>query len=560
MPSESTRSGQSLSLGQIKKSTTAAGVFIQEKFINLALTGQRKNGSNKELVQWSQIPIPDQLNPASKRFPSFLRATIQDFLGSFKKVPVWTAIETKDLKFRHLVIPDLPESKIPNAALWSLKKEFEIDEDSEIFDFQVLNPVTQGGIQKRNLLAFTGQKEAVRSLEKLFKKAGFPLTGITAMPFALQNCLITETFVQEESPFIIINISQDHSDIFCFAGPHVKLVRNIRTGAASLLEEAGETAFVSPDQPGPLSSLSDVGNSEFENMREPAERLLSKIVRTGDYCSVNIAENSPIAKYLFFGETDNCEPFMEFAGNQIPAATQIFHPFDDDGQHSFGTQLPEGAVERSGLIPACAIALSSNDITPNFLFTFKHKAVQARYVRYDKMIAGAAAACIAICAIAWLWMAGVEKQIKSDHAALIRALSKYTPSVSQQMLTTHIDAARKKAGTIKLYSDNYLPLGVMNEILVLTPADISLVSCNAVFVQADPRSAKSAGNTNTPEQRIELKGIVTTGFTSLEAALTGYILKLDGSPLFKTVTITDKKITRSQDKSSLTFEAVVEII
>ncbi len=96
---------------------------------------KKKPGAQKELVKWAQVPFPEHIYIKSNRFPSFLGATITSFLGKNKKAAIWTALDSKYLKLRNIVVPDLAESKIPNAALWGLKKEFEFDQESIVILF-----------------------------------------------------------------------------------------------------------------------------------------------------------------------------------------------------------------------------------------------------------------------------------------------------------------------------------------------------------------------------------------------------------------------------------------
>ncbi len=113
------------------------------------------------------------MEPTHARFPSFLRSTLTEFLGRHKTVPVWTAIDSRDLKLRNLTIPDISDAKVANAALWGLKKEVEVDPEKEIFDFDFIETVQTGGIKKKNVVAFAGDRKQILALKQVFADAGY---------------------------------------------------------------------------------------------------------------------------------------------------------------------------------------------------------------------------------------------------------------------------------------------------------------------------------------------------------------------------------------------------
>jgi len=546
----------------VKKNSLTAGVFIHNNFVTLVLTGQTKANTPKILVKWAFIPFPDSLEITSKRFPAFLRKTIKTFLDRYKKVPVWSAIDTKDLKFRNIIVPNLPESKLATAALWNLKKEFEIDENHEIFDFQVACDTEVDGVKKKKLFTFTGQKEKIAELETLFDKAGYKLSGITAIPFAFQNLFRNDPDLTDDSPFILVNILEENSDVMCFSGTDLLLIRNIRTGANGLFEEVLESPENNNADEEQISALMsadvDVEDQQFKTIHEDAQRFVGKIVRTGEYCSFNVAGNTPMKKYLFFGQTGGLATFMKYARNKIPTPVDLLSPFSGQTEPAFNVELPIDVGEHAGVISAISIALSSNRTTPNFLRTYEHKAMEARYAKMNMAIAGIFAACLLICMAGWIWLSSVEKSLVVKNESLDNILSNYHPSVSQELLTQRIDQARKRSEQIKNYTKKYLPLGIITEICLLTPDSISLISLDGQFPDILPSQDRRV--VDAMPRRVTLKGRVLTNLTFLESTLTGFILKLDDSPLFNKVVVKKKEIMSKGNNRFLHFTAVMEVI
>jgi len=556
---------QAISLKTNINHSLTAGVFIGEDSVSLVLTGERKQGEQKELIKWTHARIPEHLDINSNQFPFFLKSMLTEFLGKHKKVAIWTAIDSKHLKLRNIIIPDLHDSKIPNAALWGLKKEFEIDAQKEIFDFEFIGDTQVNGIKKKNIVAFAGDKKQISFLNQLFSTAGFPLTGITAMPFALQNFIWTALIQVDSSPIIIVNIARDYSEISCLSDKGVLLTRTIKTGAYSLVEELTGTL----DKPVKESEItrilsSEIGRNspEFQSIEQSANRLLGKLIRTGDYCSHNYAASEPVSRFLFFGETDNCQAFMEYAAEQIPSKIEKFSPFDDQSVPLL-IKMPVGAQERNTIIPALGIALSEEAHTPNFLYTYLQKNINAKYKKMNLLIAAAALACLIVCIAVWGGLKSMEKNEITQKTVIENQLAQYNPIVTQALLSKTIAEAKKKSDMINRYAHDFLCLAIINEICSLTPEKIFITSLDSSFIKDDPQkedSAKANKNERKKKRSVTIKGIVKTEFTDLESTLTGYVIRLGDSPLFGDILLEDKEIEKKAESTVLKFTADMEIL
>lgn len=534
-----------------------AGVFIEDQFICLVLTGKRKPGAGRELVKWAYIEVPEFQDINHIRFPAFLKLTLSEFISKYKNVAIWTAIDSKYLKLHNLNLPDLHHSKIANAALWGLKKEIEVDPEKEIFDFEFIEDTQVNGIKKKNVVAFAGDKKQILFLKQLFASAGYPLTGITAIPFALQNYIWTDTIKAGPTPIIIVNVARNYSEISCLSGKGILLTRNIRTGSYSLVEEL--------HGPGKQVDVTDIlspelgrNSAEFNSIEPSAARLLGKIIRTGDYCSNKFAVNEPMSKFLFFGETDNCKAFMEYAAEQIPGRVERFSPFEDQST-SLTIKMPWGARERAGIIPALGMALSENDYTPNFLFTYLQKSIQAKYKKMNMTIIAACVAGLMVCASMWGWFNTQKNNEINQKTELEEQIARYSPIVSQQLLSRKISEAQKKAAMINRYAHDFLPLAIINEICSLTPEKISITSFDSDFMTLDSETDKASKEKKGKKRSVTIKGVVTADFNYLEPILTGYILKLGDSSLFGGILLQDKEIVKNADSAILKFTADMEI-
>lgn len=554
MPHKSSAQATSLR-GNIKHSL-CTGVFFENKFISFVLTGERKKGAGKELVKWSRIQIPDHLDIDSTRFPLFLKSSISEFLGGYKKTSIWTSIDSKDLKLRNITIPDIHDSKVSNAALWGLKKEVDFNVEKEIFDFDYIGDLQVSGIKKKNIVAFAGDKKQIEFLKHLFSTAGYPLKGITAMPFALQNFILNGSIQVESAPVVMVNVAKDHSEISCLSRNSVLLIRNIRTGSESLVEELTDADTPkNTDKTNILSSELQQSDPEFKLMMPAMDRLVGKIIRTGDYCSNNFAANEPIAKFLFFGETDGCKAFMDYAGERISSKIERFLPFEAYAS-SLVNKVALDAKQRTGVISALGIALSEDEDTPNFLYTYLQKNIKTKYRKMNWKVVTTGLFCLMICAGLWGWMQTKKNNEINQRIAIERQLSQYTPTVTQQLLVRKITEAKKKSARLNQYARDYLSLAIISEICSLTPEKISITSFDSDFTITEPKTDKTS---REKKRSLILKGVVTDKFTELESTLTGYIVKLSDSPLFGDIQLQDKEIEKKENSTILIFTADMEI-
>ncbi len=542
------------------KHSLVAGVFIGDDSLSLVLTGERKPGTGREIIKWSHTRIPRDMDRESQVFISLLRTSISRFLDTHKKVSLWTGLDSRYLKLRKIVIPYLPPGKIANAAFWGLKKEIELDGTKEVFDFEVGEEILVGGVKKREVIAFSGDKQQIDFLTQSFSKAGYPLTGITAMPFAMQN-FVRADLVPGASPVVMVHIARYYSDITCFSNEGVLLARNIRTGSYSLVEElieSNDSALEGGDIPGFLSSLKEKDSPGFERIEHSANRLTGKILRTGDYCSHNYASNTPVSKFYFFGETDDCQAFMDYAADQFPCEMEKFNPFGELSS-SLGMEMPKLAEERNSVISALGLALSQKVATPNFLHTYIQKNIETKYRKMNIAVAAVGMVALLVCGGVWGWLCSVEAGKIKETRALEKQIAHYNPIVTQTFLTRRIQEAKEKSQMIKRYTSDFLSLAVINEICSLTPEKINILSLDSNFIKEEPE----AGNKKKKKEKkrsLTLQGIVSAEFTDLESTLTGYVITLGDSPIFGDILLQNKKIEKRSGASILKFTADMEIL
>ncbi len=548
----------------IKNKNLTLGVLVTRTGFTLAMVSSTGFTSKKELVKWRSFSFPEGMMIQSDEFPSLLGNCLDRFLEGKKKIPIWCSIDSAGLKIKNINIPDISKSKTGNAAFWGLKKETEFDEKQEIFNFEILGAVKIDGIKKKNILVFSAPRDEVTLLQNVFKKAGYFLTGVTAIPFAIQNFIRTRQIVVDDSYFAFVNISRDQSEVYCFSQSGILLGRTLRTGSQSLINEFDHSLEMDPVDY--LSSMKEMESEEFMQIRESAFRMISKIARTGDYCSQYYTDNTPIQRYLFYGELDQCKPFIQLASTMTTGSTEILEPIRDNLTDSIAVPIPQDAKKRSNVLSAFGIALSDNHITPNFLFTFSdHRKLEKRKKIIQAMIL-TGMLCFILCFAAQFYLSTFCKQEKENLVHLEKTIKKME-KVPEGFISEAIENARMDNLKKKEYIASYLPLAVISDICHFTPENIYLTSMTyelkkgqgAVEDSAEPENQETAGDSYRVVKKVFINGQVSGHSYTLESEFDSYILKLTESPVFDSVEIASKQIKVVNDKKRLYFQAALEV-
>lgn len=534
---------------KIKPKYLNLGVYITHRDLTLALTSNKGFTKKKGLIKWQNIILPENLQPESSDFPAFLSRCLDNFLEGKKRISIWCALESSSLKIRNIIIPDVPRAKIANAAFWGLKKETDFNETLEIFNFESLGNITIDGIKKKNLLTFCAPKDEIRSLEKTFIQAGYVLTGITSIPFAIQNFVRTGQIQTDDPYFAIVNISSENSEIYCFSQAGMLLVRNLRIGSRNLIEELDAPQGMDPIDH--LSSMTNKGTNGFSQIKDICERLINKIVRTGDYCAQHFTGNTPIKQYVFYGDTDQCKPFMHLVSAMIPAAVDTFEPIRDSLPGSIEAKLPQNAKQRNCVLTAFGIGLSTNDISPNFLFTFDDRQKEKKQRNITKATVLAGILLLAACFSAQSLLNIALKKENTTLARLNREQTKFGKNIQNETITKAITIAEVKNNVKKQYIASYIPLAVIYDICHFTPEQIQLTSMTYNRIR---------DKENKVSKKLFVQGQVSAHPYSLDSELGSYILKLSESPVFGDIEITSKLLNPVDQKKSLLFKATLEVL
>ncbi|MCG8615542.1 MAG: hypothetical protein MI802_04950 [Desulfobacterales bacterium] len=516
--------------------------------------------SDGHLLRWHSTEVSPGIEEDITQLSGVIRDVLSQLVGKRNKVEIWTALDSDLLKIKQLVLPDLPVAKIATAAFWSLKKDAAFNEASEVLDFEIQDTVKEGAGKKKKILVYTAPQDRITQLKKIFSNAGFPLTGITALPFAIQN-LFKKGYVHPDGDhFAVVNIRRDNSEIFCYSKSGLALVRSLRTGSFSLTEELDI-----PDETDPIDYLSSIkpdDTATFSGMEDVSERLIGKIARTGDYFTMNYSGNVPLDQYLFYGDTDKCAPFMSMATSMIPArVTPLLPTGDKRGGRT--RRLPETAHERNRITTAYNLGLSIHGETPNFLFTHVHRQQEKTKKRLNIVSLIAGIALIAAAVSAQFYLTSSLTRAKADLAGVRLKQTRFTTPETEDLISRRMAEAEERLGEADRYINGFRPLGAVSELFRITPPDIKLTALSYQHLpeeelQKDKGQAK--GQAKKIRRQLRIRGMLAGTLHHMDTSFGNYLLSLSGSPLFGKVDVREKERTETfAGSGEMTFTAVVEV-
>ena len=189
-----------------------------------------------EMLEYARVPFESGVAQNNAGFYQFLRPILANFCGSSKNPDLWCTIPSARVETRLLRIPKVNQKQIPNSVFWSFQKESAFNEKEYLFDFELLGEVDDGNSTKIEVMAYTALQTEIKELKNLFNKAGFPLTGISIVPFAFQSLLRVGRIEAREMSIASLYIGRDWSRIDIFSEGNLMLSRGIKAGVKTMIE------------------------------------------------------------------------------------------------------------------------------------------------------------------------------------------------------------------------------------------------------------------------------------------------------------------------------------
>ncbi len=570
---------------------TVIGVDIGHTHIRLAKI--LRADKSVFLTDYMDVPFNTSISIKDEKLLTPLKAALDQFCDDSTHYDVWGAIQSAKVETRCLRIPKLPRKQVANAIFWTFTKKTPFDKNSEILDYEVLGDIAEGGVKKTEVLAFKAPKSDVANFKEAFQTIGYPLSGITIVPFAIQNLFRKQIISHPGEDSCCLFIGRDWSRIAIYNKGNLILSRGIKAGMRSMVDainsallrndtwrqedvedKAGatgpkdtETAAIHPRAQKIFFKFIGVGlpsdntpraheelghNQVFQMVLPAMERLIRQIERTFEHYALNFTTEG-VKRIFISGQVIANAGVVDYFQKQLDIPVVPMNPFPDNNPFTEQVRIPAAVSEREGFVPAIGLALSSNEITPNFLFTHEDKD-SVESVRRNNM------RILTFCMICLMVMIGIFscQQKKLDrHRERVENLNnqlvRYNPPAKKELLLSLYAKAKHKNKLFKQIIHRYAPAAVVTELSNVTPSNIRLLNLDARFEHATDSGAAS-------DNTVIIEGIIFGEASNFETMLTSYLLKLKNSPLFRKPRVQSKQIEYFNDKEVMRFVTKLDVI
>ena len=576
------------------KKSISVGVDLGHDDLKLVKIN-RISDQKVEMLEYARIPFESDVSRDDPDFYQFLRPVLANFCGSSRNPAIWCTIPSARVETRRLRIPKVNHRQIPNSVYWSFQKLSTFNEKENLFDFELLGEIDDGKSTKIDVMAYTALQTEITELKDIFNKAGFPLTGISIVPFAFQALLRTGRIDTPEMHVASLYIGRDWSRIDIYSKGNLMLSRGIKAGVKTMIEAlrseiegnlfersiakspTKDTARIRAikkklkhelDQSNQLffghihgfapSALDErqriLKEDKIFQMILPAlERLVRQVERTLRHFALNY-ENARVGKIYTSSGVNPHKRIIDYIGGELGIPTETLNPFKDSSDFVSLAPTPDLISQQSSFVPAMGMALSGNMLTPNFLYTYKDKQKAVRNQRINRgVIIGFVLIMILCVGFSFMQKSAIdEKEYQKRQSQ--RQLENISVRVDQRLVLKLVEDIRSKNQEVQLIGRKYFGLAVVGEIADLTPANVRLLSLTAQL-DANPAQKKS-----TKSRDLVISGIVRGDRLTLESTLAGYLMELKNSPLVDKPTINKKSFEQYQGDAVLKFTARLKLV
>ena len=526
-----------------------------------------------ELIDSINIPFQSQLENNLQDISDILKSSLNKFCNGDNKLNIWCTISSAKVDTRLLRIPKVPLKQIPKAVIWAFNKEASYNEQEDILDFEILDESFEDNVQKIDVMAFTAPVKETDELKKLFKSIGYPLTGISIVPFAIQNLLRARVIQPEAEEICNLFIGRDWSRITIYSKNNLVLSRDIKAGLQSMIEsicesfdqtssmpslEAVESPFLKNAREefqnfiddkdnfsAGLSGKPDNAQRIFELIKPALQRLVRQVERTLEHYALHL-KLKKIKSVFISGQITGNKLIIEYIGSQLGLPINIMNPFQADSTLISKIAIPDTAKKQESFVPAIGMGIARNFLTPNFIFTFKDREKAANLRRFLNIIISSFALFLFIMVGTCLWQNSLVGQKRTEISKLKQQLEIYSPIIDQNSILRVFTQMEKARINLKEMAKKYIGPAILKEVTSLTPSRIRLLDINI--------NTENHINKKKPAKaELLIEGLVFGKRLNFEAKLAGYLLKLKQSKLFCNPQIKRKTLEYYDDNEVLHF-------
>ncbi len=237
-----------------------------------------------------------------------------------------------------------------------------------------------------------------------------------------------------------------------------------------------------------------------------------------------------------------------------------FNPVFNNLPGTVESGLPENISERYNVLTAFGVALSSNDYTPNFLYTYQNKAKKVKQ-RKINIVAGITFVFLMfLCAGISNWQKTITVKEQNKLNTLIQKKNTFSPDISPENTMKLLAGVKSTFELRNRYVSDYLSLAVINEVCSLTPRNISIEFFEFKYKDQDKKNEVITISSGITRAKIEITGTIDSGENAVNADLAEFSLILGDSQLFRNVEIIKKSSPADKKTMALDFKLTMDVL
>jgi hypothetical protein len=550
------------------KKKYTVGIDIGEELVCLVKTAGSPDGT-PILIDTKIIKYNPQLSENLSEFGTYLKPYIIDFCGAISDCEVWTKILTSQVGIFFFNIPRVPKNQWEKVVFWTAKKEGYIDEEKNVFDFEIQGEVIEQGNPKYSVMVYTASRSEIEKIKSFFSEMGITLAGITTVPFAIQNIFRSKWVPATEEVFANLFIGNNYSRIDVYYKENLVMTRGIKTGSIRSMAEAiisgvfeknGKKkltinqakeilSFLGSDSEKnqSIKTLFGVDKEEILGMISPVmERLVRQVDLTLKTSSS--IESQKVEKIYIRSAVDVEKSILDYISSQLGIKTEFFDPMGRQVK-SFNTEsynVSEGVLLSSAL----GFALSANQRTPNVIFTYVEKQKEVIAKRINRFILISFMVVIAGCLLTIIYQGSKLNMLTKSKVSLEKELAFYSPPLALEKVIKAANEVKTQNRMSKQYAEKYFSLAAIGELSHLTPSNIRLINLK---INQGVETDKTELDKPILETDISMEGIVQGSKDMLDADLTQYVIKLENSKMFGKISMQKKETVSFNNKDVIHF-------
>lgn len=549
------------------KKNFVVGVDVGKDFICLVKTHK----GNNAFLDHKIIKFSPDLSTDSAEFKSLLKSSLVPFCGAVNRCEIWTKISAGEVNVYFLKVPRVPKNQMDNVVYWTAKKEGFLDESRLIFDFEIQEQIPEEDKAKQSVMVYTAPKVEVEKIRALFSDIGVPLSGITTVPFAMQNLFRSGWMPASEEIFASLFIGENYSRIDVYDKENLVMTRGIKTGSSSsmaeaivssVMEKTGGLRLEKDEAKKILFSITPEseklktadGKKEFkkEEILEMISPVWERLARQVDLTLKTSSIGSKrVEKIYVLSAVSMDKSILNYMSNQLGTVTEFFDPFKQ--QKVSAAEQALSAFERILLSPALGLSLSCNSYTPNLVFTYVEKNKEQASQKFSKIALGSFVAALVICFGVLAYQGLRYKELVRQGEKFKKELALFNPLLTQETVLKASEDVKQQRSLARQYVQRYLFLATLGEISHITPQNIRLLNCKLTRGGVMPSTDASGQSKQEVADNILIEGLVFGERNALDSLLGQYVVTLGNSPIFGNVNIQKQEIVKFNNNDVMHF-------